>query len=176
MTTRPEGRILIACVGNIFAGDDGFGVEMARALASAELPQHVTVTDYGIRSLDLAYALTDHWRAIILVDAIARGGSPGDLYLLRANTNARSGGALDPHSMDISRVFALARSLGEIRAPVYVAGCEPAHLDDEPGGTMGLSPAVAAAVPEAIGMIGRFVRQFAWDERETCISSDAVTT
>ncbi len=176
MTTEPEGRILIACIGNIFAGDDGFGVEVAHALASEGLPQHVTVIDYGIRGLDLAYALTDSWQAIVLVDAVARGGSPGDLYLLRAGTNGQPDCALDPHSMDIARVFALARSLDEIRAPVYVVGCEPGHLDDEAGGTFGLSPAVAAAIPEAVRMIGRFVRELAGGVCKTGISWDAVTT
>ena len=30
-------RILIACVGNIFLGDDAFGVEVARALSHARI-------------------------------------------------------------------------------------------------------------------------------------------
>jgi len=161
MSDRADGRILVACVGNIFAGDDGFGVEAARALQAAELPECVTVTDYGIRGLDLAYALIDGWRAVILVDAIRRGGDAGDLYLLQADRNGEAGGLLDPHAMDPSAVFALARSLGEIRAQIFIVGCEPASLGDDLGGSMGLSQAVAAAIPEAVEMVRGLSRQLA---------------
>ena len=72
--SRP--RILIACVGNIFLGDDAFGVEVARRLAERPLPEEVRVTDFGIRGLDLAYALLDDFEAVLLVDAAPRGGRP----------------------------------------------------------------------------------------------------
>lgn len=159
MSECAEGKILVACIGNIFAGDDAFGVEAARALAAAGVPDNVTLIDYGIRAFDLAFALTSSWRAVVLVDAVARDGAPGDLYLLRVDTAGAAGGASDPHAMNPSAVFALARSVGEVRVPVYLVGCEPASLDDELGGSMGLSRAVSAAMPQAVRMLQELVLQ-----------------
>jgi hydrogenase maturation protease len=148
-------NILVACIGNIFLGDDGFGFEVARALAGSALPPAVEIRDYGIRGLDLAYALLRPWKAVILVDAVARGGSPGTLYLLQPDNAAPAAGraALDPHSMDPVSVLAAARSLGPVTAGIYILGCEPQNLAEEAEGRMGLSPPVITAVPEAVRMI-----------------------
>jgi hydrogenase maturation protease len=115
----------------------------------------VEVRDYGTRSIDLAYALLLPWRAVILVDAITRGGSPGSLYLLQPDETASSHAemTISPHSMDPASVLRIARSLGEISAEIYIIGCEPANLSADDGGYMGLSPEVAAAIPEAENMI-----------------------
>ena len=51
--------MLIAGIGNIFLGDDGFGVEVAKRLSGETLPAEVTVRDYGIRGLHLAYEMLD---------------------------------------------------------------------------------------------------------------------
>ena len=75
-------KILVAGVGNIFLGDDAFGVEVARALSGRPLPEGVTVKDFGIRGFDLAYTMLDAWDTVILVDALSRGEAPGTLYLL----------------------------------------------------------------------------------------------
>lgn len=148
-------NILVACIGNIFLGDDGFGFEVAQALAGSALPRGVEIRDYGIRGLDLAYTMLRPWKTVILVDAVARGGSPGTLYLLQPDnaTPPSSGAALDPHSMDPVRVLATARSLGPVTAAIYILGCEPENLGEEPEGHMGLSPPVVTAVPEAVRMI-----------------------
>jgi hydrogenase maturation protease len=156
---RASGRILVACIGNIFLGDDAFGVEVARELAGHNLSEEVAVVDYGIRGLDLAYALLEPWRAVVIVDAIARRGTPGDLYLLEMEPDAGDEAGFDPHSMDPFRVFALARSLGDISAPIYVAGCEPEGFGDGFEGRMGLSELVAAAVPEAARMVEGVARR-----------------
>ena len=75
-------RILVACIGNIFLGDDGFGVEVARRFADRPLPEGVRLVDFGIRSYDLAYAMMEDWELIILVDAVPRGGEPGTVYVI----------------------------------------------------------------------------------------------
>jgi hydrogenase maturation protease len=153
-------NVLVACVGNIFLGDDAFGVEAARELDTRGLPEQVVVVDYGIRGLDLAYALLEPWSAVVIVDAIMRGGDAGDLYLLEIEEDADNDASIDPHSMDPYRVLSLARSLGEITAQVFVVGCEPAEFGDEFAGQMGLSNAVAAAIPEAARMVERLIRQY----------------
>jgi hydrogenase maturation protease len=159
-----EGQILVGCIGNIFLGDDGFGVEAARALAAAELPADAKLVDYGIRSLDLAYALLQPWRAVILVDAIAQGGAAGSLYLLQAmdepETNREHVDDFNPHAMSPAQVLALARSLGAVTAPIYIVGCEPQDFGTELEGRMGLSPAVAAAVPESARLVVRLIEQW----------------
>lgn len=154
MSEAADERILVACVGNIFLGDDGFGFVAAEALAACAPRAGVEVRDYGIRGLDLAYDLLKPWKAVVLVDAIRRGGEPGTLYLLRLEEEAAKAGAeLDPHAIDPARVLALARSMGEVSAAMYILGCEPQSLGDDLEGQMGLSPPVAAAVPEAVRMV-----------------------
>jgi hydrogenase maturation protease len=145
-------KILIACVGNIFLGDDGFGVEVAAALSKRNLPQGVSVKDFGIRGFDLAYALLDPWDEIIIVDALPRGEPAGTLYVLEPDA-ARADMELNPHGMDPVRVLNLAASMGSITAKVLVVGCEPHDFGDELEGRMGLSTPVQAAVEEACNMI-----------------------
>jgi hydrogenase maturation protease len=152
--------ILVACIGNIFLGDDGFGTEVARALAVAGLGPDVPVVDYGIRGLDLAYAMLEDWRAVVLVDAIQRGGSAGTLYLLQpGGQNKAEGTGLDPHSMDPVSVLAMARSQGEVTAEIFIVGCEPLDFGDELEGRMGLSEPVSAAIPEAVAMVRELVER-----------------
>ena len=75
-------RILIACIGNIFLGDDAFGVEVGRALVGRSFPEGVHVVDFGIRGMDLTFALMDGCDVAIMVDAVPRGARPGTLCLL----------------------------------------------------------------------------------------------
>jgi hydrogenase maturation protease len=141
---------LIAGIGNIFLGDDGFGCAVARELAQMHLSPQVEVVDYGIRGLDLAYALLEPYERVIFVDAISRGGAPGTVYLLQpAEPETTQPVALDPHSMDPVRLLAMARSLGEITAEIFIVGCEPLDFGDELEGRMELSESVSLAVPEA---------------------------
>ncbi|MEA2374774.1 MAG: hydrogenase maturation protease, partial [Thermoleophilaceae bacterium] len=117
-------RILVAGIGNVFLGDDGFGVEVAGRLARSELPAGVHVEDYGIRGMDLAYALHDYDVAVF-VDAVPRGQAPGTLYLIEAELD-EDAVAVDTHGMDPVKVVAMARALGGPLPRVYVVGCEPA--------------------------------------------------
>ena len=148
--------ILIAGVGNIFLGDDAFGVETAHALTQRKLPEGVSVVDYGIRGFDLAYALLDPWDAVILVDALPRGGSPGTLYMLEPDLSTIKDPAeitMNPHGMDPLHVLQLAFSMGEVSAKVYVVGCEPEDFGDELEGRMGLSATVQASIEQAVVMV-----------------------
>lgn len=141
--------VLIAGVGNVFFGDDAFGVEVARRLAD-DPPPGSRVTDFGIRAVHLAYELLEPIRLCIIADCTCRGERPGSLYVIEPSL------ALDPqstvadaHGMDLSVVFAAVRELGGRLPGTLVVGCEPASID--PG--MGLSPEVARAVPSAVSLI-----------------------
>jgi hydrogenase maturation protease len=154
------GRVLVACVGNIFLGDDAFGVEMAQRLAQRSLPEGVTVMDFGIRSYDLAYALMDDWDLVILVDALPRGGKPGTLYTLEPELAQRGtvgSASFDAHAMNPVSVLHMVRALGGKCGRMLVVGCEPATVEPNPDGRIGLSGPVRAAVDEAVAMVEQLI-------------------
>jgi hydrogenase maturation protease len=161
VTDVKTGRTLVACLGNIFLSDDGFGVEVARRLARYELPDGVRVTDYGIRGMHLAYDLAEGFDQTILVDATQRGGEPGTVYLIEPEPEPTPAlGALpagmsllNAHGMQPDLVLSLAGTLGADAGQVLVVGCEPASLDEG----IGLSAPVAAAVDDAVRMVTRLV-------------------
>jgi hydrogenase maturation protease len=145
-------RILIACVGNLFLGDDGFGVAVAGRLSAVDFPSSVRVADYGIRGLHLAYELAGGaYDLTVLVDATTRGDRPGTVYVIELDppvaAQARPERYLDAHGMQPDVVLNLARLLaGGDLCPVLLVGCEPAVLDH----CVGLSPAVEGAVGTAV--------------------------
>ena len=142
--------MLIAGVGNLFLGDDGFGPEVVRRVARESLlPAGVRVVDYGIRGMHLAYDLLAGYRALILVDARPGAGAPGDLVLLKVGPEDVAGGEFDAHGMDPVAVLAKLPELGGELPPTFLVGCRPADLEEG----IGLSGAVAAAVPAAVSMV-----------------------
>jgi hydrogenase maturation protease len=150
-------KILIACVGNIFLGDDGFGVEVARRLALQTLPPEAVVKDFGIRGFDLAYAMMEPCDLTILVDACARGFAPGTVFLLEPDPIDQAPPAIEPHGMNPMNVLRMVKSLGGTPGRVLIVGCEPAELGSENDGQLGLSEPVEAAVDEAIALIESLV-------------------
>ena len=153
--------VLIAGIGNIFLGDDAFGVEVVRRLAGRNLPQRVKAIDFGIRGFDLAYALLDGSDVVILVDACPRGGKPGSLYVLEPDLNPLDVSeadqtSVDAHSMNPMNVIRMAKSMGGELKKILLVGCEPATLGPEEG-QRGLSGSVAAAVDEAVTLIESLV-------------------
>jgi hydrogenase maturation protease len=148
-------RVLIAGVGNVFLGDDGFGAAVVAALCapfSPPLPPGVVACDYGIRGLHLAYELLDPPELLILVDAVARGEAPGTLFLIEPDTCEVAAGA-DPHGMNVPAVLASVRMLGGHLPRVLIVGCQPLVLDE----VMGLSPVVARTVQPAAQWIRSLV-------------------
>jgi hydrogenase maturation protease len=163
-SAKPTPRILIAGIGNIFLGDDAFGVEVARRLAGHGWPENsnVRVADFGIRGYDLAYALLDGYDVTILVDACPRGEPAGTLYVIEPDL-AELGGSEEPqaaveaHSMNPLNVLRLASSLGPVKR-VLLVGCEPQTLGPEEG-QMGLSEAIESVLGAAVKMIDELVEK-----------------
>ena len=149
--------VLIAGVGNVFLGDDGFGVEVVRRLSGETLPAGVQVEDYGIRGLHLAYRLLDGCETLILVDAVARGEPPGTVFVVEAGDPLAPGrgGGVDAHSLDPASVLVAVRQLGGTLGRVLVVGCEPLELAER----MGLSEPVQRAVPEAARVVKRLAAE-----------------
>ena len=152
-------RILIAGIGNIFFGDDAFGVEVAQRLAAHPFPDTVRVRDFGIRGLDLTYALLDPYEAVILVDAVLRGGEVGTLYVLEPELCAVGipCTAIEPHSMDLVKVLRAARGLGSDIPRIVLVGCEPRPVASADEMEMEMCEPVQAAVGEAIVLIESLV-------------------
>jgi len=162
-------RILIAGVGNIFCGDDAFGVEVAQRLTARALPDGVRVVDFGIRGFDLAYALMDDQGLTILVDAMQRGDAPGTLYVIEPDPDAPEQfdePAIETHGMHPLKVLQMVRSLGGRPKRLLVVGCEPAmgNMGNAGGGEddwqMGLSEPVEAALDEAVDLVETLVADF----------------
>ncbi|HEX5433442.1 MAG TPA: hydrogenase maturation protease [Candidatus Angelobacter sp.] len=159
--TASAPRVLVAGIGNIFLGDDGFGVEVIRRMSSRAVPEGVCLRDFGIRGLDLAYALNEQWDLVILVDALPRGETPGTVFVLEPATEDLEAGlqtGIQTHGMDPVQAIQMAKSLGGIPQELLVVGCEPADLGGEDG-AIGLSPEVDNAIEMAIETIIQFVKQ-----------------
>ena len=173
-------RALIAGIGNIFLGDDGFGVEVVRRLAGREWPEGVEVKDFGIRGMDLAYALQDDYELVVFVDATPRGGEPGTVYLIEPEVEDDGEVSLDTHGMDPVKVIKLSRALGARPTRTLVVGCEPQVVlggEDYDEMLMELSEPVRAAVDEAVRLVESLVEEPGGDsgEIESGIQPDAST-
>jgi hydrogenase maturation protease len=155
----PETRVLVAGIGNLFLGDDGFGCAVASALADVPLPDGVEVADFGIRGMDLAYALRDY-DAAVLVDAAPLGEPPGTLSVLEPELDDGEA-EIETHGMDPVRVLRLARELGGLPGRTLVVACEPEAVVDPDSEEVvaDLSPTVRAAAGAAVPLVRRLVDQ-----------------
>jgi hydrogenase maturation protease len=156
-----EPRILVAGIGNVFLGDDGYGSAAASAVSALQLPAGVDVRDFGIRGMDLAYAMHNEYDAVVMLDAAPRGEAPGTLSVIDVTDQADGVPAVDAHAMDPLTVLALARTLGTVPPRVLVVACEPSvvidaeHWEDA---SMSLSEPVQAAVARTGEIVERLVR------------------
>jgi hydrogenase maturation protease len=155
-------RILVAGIGNIFLGDDGFGPEVIRHAAPRLDERHVggvavTVVDYGIRGMHLAYDLLEPWDGLVLVDAVPDRGAPGTLHVFEADHQTlRPTAGFEAHSMDPASVFGTLATLGGTAPRTVVVGCEVANIDEG----IGLSDQVTAAVSGAVTAIEDVLSRF----------------
>ncbi len=151
-----EERVLVAGIGNLFLSDDGFGPEVVRRLAAADdLPAAIEVVDYGIRGMHLAYDLLDGYAALVIVDTVPGDGPPGEIVVLEVGPGDLGAGDFDPHGMAPVSVLAGLSRLGGTLPPTFVIGCRPETVEDG----IGLSEAVAAAVPRALAALRTLLRE-----------------
>jgi len=158
-------RVLVAGIGNLFLADDGFGCAVAEALAATPLPDGVEVRDFGVRGLDLAYALSGY-DAAVLVDAVPLGDAPGTVAVIEPQLDTSGAAEIETHGLDPARVLRLARELGALPPRVLVVGCQPgtlAEFDD-------MSEPVRAAVAEAASAVTQLVQELA-KGGEACTST-----
>ncbi|WP_374022101.1 hydrogenase maturation protease [Mycobacterium sp. HNNTM2301] len=147
-------RILVAGIGNIFLGDDGFGSEVIRTAEISRDDSNVRVTDYGISGMHLAYDLLEDWDTLVLVDAVPSRGQPGTLHVFQADHESGSATVgFDGHSMDPAAVFASLRALGGNPPYTVVVGCEAGSVEEG----IGLTEPVARAVPRAARAVEEIV-------------------
>lgn len=156
--------ILVACIGNIFLGDDGFGCEVAKVLQTRKLPENVHLFDYGIRGYDLAYALLDGYDVTIFVDAVPQNDTPGTLFVIEPDLSEFENAETEPkmldgHTMNPSHVLRMAHQLGAKFGKIRLVGCQPETFGDEEG-QMGLSQPVQAAVEDAANMVESLIEKF----------------
>jgi len=158
MTEDPR-QVLVAGVGNIFLGDDGFGVEVANRLSGVPMPEGVHVADFGIRGVHLAYELLEGYDALVLIDALPMAEAPGTVAVIEPDMAALTprgpdvAPAMDAHSMNPGVVLGMLAGLGGTLDVIRVVGCEPATLEDG----IGLSGPVAAAVDDAVTVVKQLV-------------------
>jgi hydrogenase maturation protease len=158
---EPLARVLVAGVGNMFLGDDGFGCAVIRRLSDGPMPAGVDVVDYGIRGFDLAYALASGYEAALLIDAAPLGERPGVLAVLEVSSGEAADVEIDTHGMDPVRVLALARELGGTPARTLVLACQPGVIADPDGEDVlaELSTEVRHAIETAVPEVHRLVEE-----------------
>jgi hydrogenase maturation protease len=148
-------RVLVAGIGNIFLGDDGFGVAVARRLERELFPEGTRVVDFGIRGVHLAFDLLTPPDLLVLVDSTSRSGTPGTLYVVDPDDDPTSLGAAHPdaYAMDPRAVFMAVKQMGGTLPRMRIVGCEPADLSEG----RSLSDPVQQAIEPAVAMIRRLI-------------------
>lgn len=161
-------KVLVACVGNIFLQDDGFGSAVARALQSRAVPADARVVDYGISSVHLTYELLNGYDVLVLVDTVSQqDGPPGTLYVIEPEPPHPPEHeplpivTMDAHDLSPGGVMALVPTLGGCVDRILVVGCQPLSIDEGLGLTSTVSAAVEPAADLVLKVIDRELNRLA---------------
>jgi len=160
-TVTARKQVLVACLGNLWLRDDGFGAEVAKRLENRELPDGAKVFDFGTGGLNLAYEAMRGYDGLVLVDASRQGHEPGTLYVMEVDVDEvggaiEDGEVLDPHAMDPKTVLRFVKATGGWPGRVIVIGCEPEEVEDV---GIGLSEPVTAALDGAVALVEETVAE-----------------
>ncbi len=148
--------VLVACVGNVLRGDDGFGVAVAGRLSEiGALPDGTHLIETGTGGLAIVYELMNGYDVLIVVDAVDLDRKPGSVSVIEPCVPEPDEIAVEErqalfsnlHLAEPSRVFVLSRAAGVLPRQVYLVGCQPEVVDDV---VEALSPSVEAAVAVAV--------------------------
>lgn len=143
-------RTLVAGFGNVLCGDDGFGVEVIRRLREGDPPgDGVELMDVGTGGIRLAQELLSGYDRLIIVDAMARGGAPGSVYVLEVDA-VEPARWVDMHLAVPATALSVAKALGALPPRVFLVGCEPGEVDE-------LSTDLTAPVRAAVGAAIRHI-------------------
>lgn len=152
-------RILVAGTGNLLRGDDGFGVEVARKLGARKLPKGVDLIEVGIGGMSLVQKLFEAYDALLIIDAMKRGGPPGTVYVVEPDISEVTPAMMDvklvnyladAHYVEPTKVLVFAKGLGILPRKVRIVGCEPSTQEEL---NMGLSQPVKEAAEKAVGLV-----------------------
>ena len=154
-------QILVAGIGNAWLRDDGFGGHVAKALEGQDLPDGVSVFDFGSGGLDLAYEVMRGYHGLVLIDVSRQGGEPGTLYVMEPDEEEIEGGiedgeVINPHGMDPQTVLRFVKAVGGWPGKVVVVACEPANVEEM---GLGLSDEVAGSVDAAVKLVMETVEE-----------------
>lgn len=151
-------RTLILGLGNTLLTDEALGVVVVRRLEAEGGLGDVGLLDGGTLSFTLSGPIADSPR-LIVVDAAVMGEPPGTVRVFEGEDMDRqlSGIGKSVHEVSLMDLMDMARITDSLPSHRALVGVEPAVVDwgDE------LSPAVAAAVPEAMARIRDLLQ--AWD-------------
>lgn len=164
-----SGRTLVAGVGNIFCGDDGFGVALAERLVHEEDLDHVTIASFGLEIEQLACELLNGYDTLVLLDAQDRGDEPGTVAAVDLGAigpervPATAPARRDrPTLMDPEHIATSVARVGAHVPQCWLVTCQPVSVASH----VGLSPNVAAAVPAAARVVHRLLTPTTHDPEE----------
>jgi hydrogenase maturation protease len=144
-------RILVAGVGNVLRGDDGFGPAVTELLG--HLPDGVDVVETGTGGIALLQELMVGCDGLVLIDAVDRGAAPGTVFVLEPDVSPGVH-VPDVHLANPDRVLSMAKTMGFLPDRVRIIGCQPLDVDEL---CQGLSPVVTRALPFAVQQIEEIV-------------------
>jgi len=148
-------KILVAGMGNVLRGDDGFGIRVVEKLTKYHhLSEEVDIYEAGIGGIGLVQELMNGYDALIVIDAVEKGAEAGTLFVLEPlehQTEIEAGklheSMVDMHYADPSKVLLMAKALNVCPPKVFLVGCQPEYVDDA---VEGLRLPVERAVPQAV--------------------------
>ncbi len=141
------GRVLVAGVGNVLRGDDGFGPAVTELLG--HLPDGADVVETGIGGIALLQELMGGYDGLVLIDAVDRGALPGTLFAITPEVE-ETGHVPDVHLANPHRVLSMAKTMGILPDRVLIVGCQPLDVEEM---CQGLSAPVQRALAPAVKRI-----------------------
>jgi hydrogenase maturation protease len=151
-------KTLVAGMGNVLRGDDGFGIEVVQELIrNHKFSAEIDLYEAGIGGIGFVQELMKGYDALIIIDAIDKGAAAGTLFVVepietesKIDNGQLHQSMVDMHYADPSKVLLLARALKVCPPKVYIVGCQPEYVDDA---VEGLRPPVERAVPQAVEQV-----------------------